>query len=310
MDTIVYCIIKSPASLRVGFHHVHCHTSRHQFGNRSLYYIASCILSISHWERSSWPCWKDFHKKTLKEHYTYNYGNMSFGHRWRHSIVSYEGTALPNKCEAVGACHGNLLTLQGFGGANFLILINLMFVGFNAIKLLQSGNTLVLTKALWYYTHLSTNLIEVSDIIIWKSLDKLVNTWDIKVTMKPWWITEPTEVKSYHRHCNHDDVIKWENFPCYWPFVRGIHRSPVDSPHNGQWHRTLMFSLMWTWTNGWANSQDAGDLRCHGADCDIIVMVLSMYSCITNTLLYSVSKSIWIALLEPFMAKTHQADQN
>ena len=29
-------------------------------------------------------------------------------------------------------------------------------------------------------------------------------------------------------HC-HDDVIKWKHFPCYWPFVRGIHRSPVNS---------------------------------------------------------------------------------
>ena len=24
----------------------------------------------------------------------------------------------------------------------------------------------------------------------------------------------------------HDDVIKWNHFPRYWPFVRGIHRSP------------------------------------------------------------------------------------
>ena len=37
----------------------------------------------------------------------------------------------------------------------------------------------------------------------------------------------------------HDDVIKWEHFPHYWPFVRGIHRSPVNSPHKGQWHGTL-----------------------------------------------------------------------
>ena len=26
---------------------------------------------------------------------------------------------------------------------------------------------------------------------------------------------------------NHDDVIEWKHFPRYWPFVRGIHRSPV-----------------------------------------------------------------------------------
>ena len=26
----------------------------------------------------------------------------------------------------------------------------------------------------------------------------------------------------------HDDVIKWKHFSRYWPFVRGIHRSPVN----------------------------------------------------------------------------------
>ena len=31
----------------------------------------------------------------------------------------------------------------------------------------------------------------------------------------------------------HDDVIKWKHFQRYWPFVRGIHRSPVNSPHQG-----------------------------------------------------------------------------
>ena len=30
---------------------------------------------------------------------------------------------------------------------------------------------------------------------------------------------------------SHDDVIKWIHLPCYWPFVRGINRSPTDSPH-------------------------------------------------------------------------------
>ena len=41
----------------------------------------------------------------------------------------------------------------------------------------------------------------------------------------------------------HDDVIKWKHFPCYWPFVRGIHGSPVKSPHKGQWRGALMFSF-------------------------------------------------------------------
>ena len=29
----------------------------------------------------------------------------------------------------------------------------------------------------------------------------------------------------------HDDVIKWKHFRRYWAFVRGIHRSPMNSPH-------------------------------------------------------------------------------
>ena len=70
----------------------------------------------------------------------------------------------------------------------------------------------------------------------------------------------------------HDDVIKWEHFPWYWPFVRGIHRSPVDSPHKGQWRRALRFSLTRDWTNGWANSRDTGDLRHHRAHYAVTVM--------------------------------------
>ena len=42
----------------------------------------------------------------------------------------------------------------------------------------------------------------------------------------------------------HDHVIKWKRFPRYWPFVSGIHRSPMDSPHEGPVTRDLMFSFM------------------------------------------------------------------
>ena len=45
----------------------------------------------------------------------------------------------------------------------------------------------------------------------------------------------------------HDDVINWKHCPRYWPFVRGIHRSPVNSPHKGQWRGVLMFSLICAW---------------------------------------------------------------
>ena len=47
-----------------------------------------------------------------------------------------------------------------------------------------------------------------------------------------WWHGDNINRNKFcnHRLC-HDDVIKWKHFPRYWPFVRGIHRSPVNSPH-------------------------------------------------------------------------------
>ena len=71
---------------------------------------------------------------------------------------------------------------------------------------------------------------------------------------------------------HYGDVIKWKHFPRYWPFVRGIHRSPVNSSHKGQWRGTLMFSLICTWINGWVNNGEAGDLRHNHAHHDVIVM--------------------------------------
>ena len=68
---------------------------------------------------------------------------------------------------------------------------------------------------------------------------------------------------------DHDDVIKWKHFPRYWPFVRGIRRSPVNSPHTGWWRRALMFSLICASINGWVKIGEAGELRCHRAHYDI-----------------------------------------
>ena len=45
---------------------------------------------------------------------------------------------------------------------------------------------------------------------------------------------------------NHDHAIKGKLFLRYWSFMWGIHRSPVNSPHKGQWRGALMFSLTCT----------------------------------------------------------------
>ena len=70
----------------------------------------------------------------------------------------------------------------------------------------------------------------------------------------------------------HDDVIKWKHSPRYWPFVRGIHRSTVNSPHKGQWRGALMFCLIRAWINSWVSNCEAGDLRRYLAHCDVTVM--------------------------------------
>ena len=79
----------------------------------------------------------------------------------------------------------------------------------------------------------------------------------------------------FHDTLSHDDVIKLKQFLRYWPFVRGIHRSPVNSTHKGQSRGALMFSLICAWTNGWVNNRDADDLRRHRAHYDVIVMALT-----------------------------------
>ena len=109
------------------------------------------------------------------------------------------------------------------------------------------------------------------------------------------WLETPS--RSLWRHCNHeagwnwtqhhrlmevingmmsykhDDVIKWKHFPRNWPFVREIHRSPVNFPHKGQWRGALMFSLINAWINDWLNNREAGDLRRQHGHYDVIVMV-------------------------------------
>ena len=50
----------------------------------------------------------------------------------------------------------------------------------------------------------------------------------------------------------------------------------VDSHNEGQWGGALMFSLIYTWTNGWATNRDASDLRRHRAHYDVTVMMVTI----------------------------------
>ena len=87
----------------------------------------------------------------------------------------------------------------------------------------------------------------------------------------------------------HDDVIKWKHFPRCWSFVQGIHRSPVNSPHKGQWRGALMFSLI------------AGDLRRHRAHYDVIVMFLNFLTYLyLNTYVFKDRKYHFVNLVSTF----------
>ena len=84
-----------------------------------------------------------------------------------------------------------------------------------------------------------------------------------------WWISY---VLNWCLHWQ-DNAIKWQHFPRYWPFVRGIHRSSMNSPHKGQWRGDLMCSLICVSINGWISNSEAGDLRRHRAHYYVSVMI-------------------------------------
>ena len=96
----------------------------------------------------------------------------------------------------------------------------------------------------------------------------------------------------------HDDVIKWKHFPRYWPFVRGIHRYPVNSPHKGQWRGAVMFTLICARINGWVNNIEAGDLRRYLPHYDVIVMFWSIedWSCCS---IYQANDSMYFNNCQP-----------
>ena len=105
----------------------------------------------------------------------------------------------------------------------------------------------------------------------------IIGVANVTVTTVYWYntLTKHSLFPAYQLYVGdiyHDDVIRRKTKSHYWPFIRGFHRWPVNSPHKGQWHGALMFPLIYAWTNSWANNWDTGDLRRHRAHCDVTVM--------------------------------------
>ena len=99
-----------------------------------------------------------------------------------------------------------------------------------------------------------------------------------------------------------------ENIRRNWPFVRGIHRSPVKSLQKSLWCGALMFSLICAWRNVWVNNREADDLSRHRVDYGVSVMepVDYMGSGAIDTILRNRSAKIattvtdWFALYRHF----------
>ena len=109
----------------------------------------------------------------------------------------------------------------------------------------------------------STDVFALNVQLTKMSIDLLVLAWN-KIGDRPSPLTGKIS--------QHYDVIKSKHFPRYWPFVPGIHRSPVNSPRKGQWHAALLFSSICAWINDWVNNRKAGDLRRHRDHYDVIVI--------------------------------------
>ena len=109
------------------------------------------------------------------------------------------------------------------------------------------------------------------DVFMWPMTQQRTSNEERLSMAWPWW-----------RH-------RMETFSTLLP-LKGINRSPVNSPHKGQWRRAVMFSLIWAWTNSWASIRDAGDLRRHRAHYDLTVMVFMVTS---RTLLDTPQPSTW-----------------
>ena len=142
--------------------------------------------------------------------------------------------------------------------------------------------------------------------ICWRGyllLDVLEHIWRISVTVKSCFIShvwiELIKFYFHKYHRLHDIIIKWKHFPCYWPFVRGIHRSPVNSPDKGQWRGALMFSLICAWTNRWVNNRNAGDSRRHRVHYDVTVMLVMPLDC------HDASETTW----RIFVIKPHSSNR-
>ena len=142
-------------------------------------------------------------------------------------------------------------------------------------------------KALWGFTN---SITMRSSGLIWKmniiTVDKChVDTPTMMQHPHSLWYRKQTfrkiSCKATHKICARlvpcHGLLSWwrhqmETFSASLAFVPGNHRSPVNSPHKGQCHGALIFSLICVWINDWVNNREDGEFRRHRDYYDVTVM--------------------------------------
>ena len=122
----------------------------------------------------------------------------------------------------------------------------------------------------------------------WKTAN--VQFFDRDLVSGKWpWLAEQSAVKTMRLFffiwyrvmrttCHRNASLTWwrhqmETFSALLAFSVGNSPVPVNSPHKGQWHGALTFSLICVSINGWVNFHEAGDFRRYRVHYDVIVMI-------------------------------------
>ena len=124
--------------------------------------------------------------------------------------------------------------------------------------------------------------LKISGTFSWiETLGSAFNIWSV---WNVFWVHHIWGVQLRTSHCwTRQRLDAWwrhqmETFSALLALcAKGIYRSPVYSPHKGQWRRALMFPLICAWMNSWVINRETGDLRRHRAHNDVIVMATCIW---------------------------------
>ena len=162
------------------------------------------------------------------------------------TIIGSDNGLSPDRRQAIIWTNAGMLLIGPLGTNLSEILIEILTFSFKKMRLKVSSakrrpSCLGLNVLKCCFTNIRNPIINIL------RSDSFIKILSYQYRDSPWW-----------RH-------QMETFSALLAICEGIHRSPVNSLHKGQWRGALMFSLICARINGWVNNREAGDLRRHRA---------------------------------------------